>query len=211
MVIRIDFEGCDGSGKTTMMAFFVSALRERGYRVLETREVGAPHIPLCVALRGVILDPEFKNLDGKTMELVFSAMRNENEEYYASVADEYDYIVSDRGWLSHLAYSDMNCSEQFTEELYGGVMAKYTPKPDIVIMLEIDQGIARARREARGGVLDNIELKGVLFQMGVGLRFEHHCKSDANAGKVHYVNASGNIPATQHQVLEILNKITGNS
>ncbi|MEP6887168.1 MAG: dTMP kinase [Nitrospirales bacterium] len=51
----ITLEGIEGSGKTTQLARLAKFLREKGYRVVETREPGGT--PLAEQIRGVMLNP----------------------------------------------------------------------------------------------------------------------------------------------------------
>lgn len=155
----LEIEGTDGSGKTTAVKYVVGKLREAGLRVLETREVGSPMVPGMPDLRKIILNPELK-LDGVTMEFVFAAMRFESQKFYRSVADQYDIIVSDRGWLSHLAYTEHNVSKEFVDNFYEGVVSKLTQFPDQIMYLSINQETARKRRVHRGLPVDAIEAKG---------------------------------------------------
>ncbi|HEY8366448.1 MAG TPA: dTMP kinase, partial [Bacteroidia bacterium] len=169
-VKTIEIEGLDGSGKTTSSTYVKDKLEQYGYKVLLTREVGSDHIPVCLQLRELVLNPNI-TMDGKAMEFIFAAMRIENQRFYESVKDQYDFVLSDRGWLSHLAYTDHNVSKEFTKEFYKNVVAKYTKAPDFVIYLEIDPMVAAKRRNVRGEVEDAIENKGVQFQEKVGDSF----------------------------------------
>jgi dTMP kinase len=162
----LEFEGIDGSGKTTAMKYFVEKLKSRGYKVLDTREVGCPHIPVCVSLRETILNPAH-HMDGMAMEFVFGAMRIENQRFYESVKDEYDFIVSDRGLLSHMAYSDHNINVQATKDFFVDVVFKRTRSPDLVVFLSLEPDTALKRRGARNGFVDAIEAKGPEFQKKV--------------------------------------------
>lgn len=174
----IHFEGIDGSGKTTAYTYFIEQLREKGFKVLDTREVGNPHIPICVALRKLVLDPSSK-LDGRSMEFIFAAMGVENTRLYESVKDEYDFIVSDRGWFSHLAYTDHNVSEEFTKNLYLDLLIKHVRLPDLVIFLAISPEVALARRNARNGFVDAIEAKGPEFQKKVYESFRKYLETSS--------------------------------
>lgn len=159
----IEFSGGDGSGKTTAMTYFCDQLEKAGFKVLRTREVGNPHLPTCVKLRELVLDPN-QQLDGRTMEFIFAAMRIENQRFYESVADQYDFIVSDRGWLCHLAYTDHNVSRDFTQRFYWELVQEETKLPDRVYLFNVDPQVALGRRQRRGAFVDAIEAKGVAFQ-----------------------------------------------
>lgn len=172
-MLKIEVEGTDGAGKTTALKYLLEKLQQSNRRVLETREVGSPLIPSCVKLRQLVLDPE-SNLSGEAMELIFSAMRVENDRFYKSVGGEYDFILSDRGWLSHLAYTDHNVSKQFTDDFYLDNISKITSLPDVVIYLSVDGETSLQRRIRRGEEADVIELKGPEYQEKVRQSFQSY-------------------------------------
>jgi dTMP kinase len=183
---RIEFSGCDGSGKTTALLNTVDFLKKRGYRVLHSREVGNPHINTCVKLRSLALDPN-SNLNGKSMELICAAMRIENELFYEKVKNDYDFILSDRGYLDHLAYGDVNCNPEFTTELFVDCIAKYTTKPNLIFYFDVKMEEAKRRRVVRNEVIDAIELKGDEFQSKVIERFKTHINCESI---VHEIDAN---------------------
>lgn len=175
MSLKIEIEGTDGAGKTTGLKYFIEQLTKRGKKVLETREVGSPLIPINVGLRKLVLNPE-SNLSGEAMELIFSAMRFENDRLYKAVGKYYDFIVSDRGWLSHLAYTDHNVSPDLTKKLYLDFMQQQTDMPDIVVYFDVSSDTALKRRIKRNEAVDVIEAKGVEYQDLVRQSFNKHIK-----------------------------------
>lgn len=172
-MIKVEVEGTDGAGKTTALKYLIQQLTRKGQKVLETREVGSPLIPVNVKLREVVLDPN-SDMSGEAMEMVFAAMRFENDRHYKKVGKKYDMIISDRGWFSHLAYTDHNVSPDFTEDMYLNFVGNYTEMPDVVIYLKVDGETALARRVRRGEEADVIELKGVEFQEKVRESFNKY-------------------------------------
>ena len=201
--LKVEFEGTDGAGKTTALKYFIEQLQARGQKVLETREVGNPHIPICVKLRETVLAPE-SNLSGQAMELIFSAMRIENDIFYKKVEDQYDFIVSDRGWFSHLSYTDHNVNKEFTEKLYLDLMQEITALPDIVIYFAVDSETALKRRVKRAGVVDVIEMKGTEFQEKVRDSFEDYLGSVENRSLVFHVDANDTIEGVRTQIDQIV-------
>lgn len=169
----MEVEGTDGAGKTTALKYVLEKLQQAESRVLETREVGSPLIPSCVELRKLVLNPE-SNLSGSAMELIFAAMRVENDRFYEKVSNQYDFILSDRGWFSHLAYTDHNVSEDFTKEFYVDFLEDITTLPDVVLYLRVDGETALQRRIRRGEEADVIELKGPEYQELVRGSFEKY-------------------------------------
>lgn len=201
----IEVEGTDGAGKTTALKYLIERLRAAGKTVLETREVGAPMIPVCVKLRELVLDPA-SNLSGEAMEFIFAAMRLENQKYYKTVADQYDFIVSDRGWLSHLAYTDHNVSSEFTDKFYGAVVEDMTQEADLVMYLSVNTETALQRRVKRGTGMDVIEMKGVEFQEKVRKSFEFH-KQFLRKARLVEVDANQTVDGVRSQIDEMLKEL----
>lgn len=199
----IEFEGIDGVGKTTAYTYFIEQLKSRGFKVLETREVGNPHIPVCVELRKLILNTDTK-ISGAGMELVFGAMRLENQKLYREIGKNYDFIVSDRGWLSHLAYTDNNESVEFTKSFYQDFLMKITALPNSVIYLEADLKTSFARRLNRGEAPDAIEIKGEDFQASVKQSFDKYLETHRNVMEINRIDADDSLEGVRRQLDKII-------
>ena len=202
--LKIEVEGTDGAGKTTALKYMIKKLQDRGHKVLETREVGNPHIPACVQMREFVLSPE-SDIDGASMEVVFASMRVMNQAFEKKVQKDYDFIVSDRGWFSHLAYTDHNVSKEFTKQLYMDIMAKITAMPDVVIYFIVDTETALKRRVKRGGTMDVIEMKGVEYQEKVRESFQSYI-FESNVHK-YFVDANGTLEEVQARMDEIVEEL----
>jgi dTMP kinase len=212
-MLKIEFEGTDGAGKTTGLKYFIEEAKKLGLDVVETREVGNPSIPACVKLREFVLDPN-SNLTGEAMELLFSAMRFENDRWTTDLVNsgnEPDFLVSDRGWFSHLAYTDHNVSPEFTKVLYKGVMEERTFAPDVVIYFQVSTETALKRRVKRGTGMDVIEMKGIEFQNQVRDSFEKYMKQSEASGlgpQIFVIDANQSIEEVQSDLDEILSVLT---
>lgn len=208
-MFKIEFEGTDGAGKTTGLKYFIEQARNHGLSVVETREVGNPNVPVCVGLRELVLSPT-SGLCGEAMELVFSAMRYENDRWLRNLGNNGtppDFVVSDRGWLSHLAYTDHNVSKEFTARLYQGVIGKDTLLPDVVIYFSVDTQTALKRRVKRGTGMDVIEMKGVEFQEKVRESFKVYISELPQTVSVFVVDATDTIEGVQRQLNDILDQL----
>lgn len=210
-MLKIEFEGTDGAGKTTGLKYFIEKARELGLSVVETREVGNPNVPSCVKMREFVLDPK-NNLRGETMEMIFSAMRFENDLWLQNLSNgpnKPDLVVSDRGWLSHLSYTDHNVSVGFTNDLYNGVMVKETLLPDVVIYFKVDTQTALQRRIKRGeGMADVIEMKGVGYQELVRGSFEKYiAQYNGNPFFVYTIDANRDLDSVKSQLDDLLRDI----
>lgn len=211
-MIKIEVEGKDASGKTTALKYLISQAKKKGLNVIETREVGNPHIASCVKMRELVLNPE-NNLSGEAMELIFSAMRVESDLWLQKLQNSYnipDLVVSDRGFFSHLAYGRHNTSEQFVTKLFENLMATITAMPDVVIYFRIDAEVAKQRMIGRGQAKDVIELKGTEFQKKVADSFESYLTKYRENGmlkQLYVVDANQDIPGVQKQLDAILEQL----
>lgn len=208
-MLKIEFEGTDGAGKTTGLKYFIEQARSKGLSVIETREVGNPNVPSCIKMREFVLDPK-NNLRGETMEMIFSAMRFENDLWLQNLkksANSPDLVISDRGWLSHLSYTDHNVSAEFTQGLYNNLLEHVTLLPNIVIYFKVDTQTALQRRVKRGeGMADAIEMKGVGYQELVRTSFEKYIqKYNNNPFLVYEVDANRDLDSVKSQLDEIIN------
>jgi len=206
-MIKVEFEGTDGAGKTTGLKYFIERARQRGLTVVETREVGNPHLPSCMKMREFVLDPT-NNLSGESMELIFSAMRIESDIWLKKLAksgNAPDLVVSDRGFFSHLAYGLHNTSEEFVNGLFVDLMAKQTSLPDVVVYFSVDTQTALKRRVKRGEAMDVIEQKGVEYQERVRDAFEDYLSdSDVETYDIDANRELENVKAQLDSVLEDL-------
>ena len=207
--LKIEFEGTDGAGKTTGIKYFVDKAKDLGLTVLETREVGNTHIPTCVKLRELVLDPH-STLSGESMEFIFAAMRVENDKWFKAMSTSgVDLIVSDRGYFSHLAYGDHNCSVDFSERFFENLVGKMTKLPDMVVYFDVSTETALKRRVKRGGLADVIESKGVEFQEKVRGSFAHYLNKYTNDRqiKLFTVNANAELDLVKAQLDSLLQYI----
>lgn len=211
-MIKLEFEGTDGAGKTTGLKYFIDQAKKRKLNVVETREVGNPNVPICVKLREVVLSPE-SDLCGEAMEFIFSAMRMENDRWLKTLQTGKkvpDLVVSDRGWFSHLAYTDFNCSTTFTQRLYGNLLGLITQMPNVVIYFRVDTQTALKRRVKRGTGMDVIEMKGVEYQEQVRGAFEGHlaqAKRYSPEMQIFEVDANQDVVGVQKQLDVILDRL----
>jgi dTMP kinase len=104
----ICIEGGEGYGKTTQALKLAQYLRDRGFKVLETKEPGTKHLPVTMVLRNIMLNNDFdKELTPTAREFISQAIRSVHlEKLVYPALTEYDFIVQDRGILSGLAYGD---------------------------------------------------------------------------------------------------------
>jgi thymidylate kinase len=187
----ICFEGTEGVGKTTQTQLLVDYLRDKNYKVLQTKEPGTNHVPLTMALRNLMLNNEFDHvLTRPAREYISQAIRSIHlEKLIAPAMHEYDYIIQDRGILSGYAYGDA-CGNNF-HDLYSMACTNvdaadsdthiFPPHPesiyDDVIYLRGDslKGLQKAltsKQEFEGG--DAMESRGNQFIQNVSYNMDEY-------------------------------------
>ena len=99
----IVFEGCDGSGKTTISQGVYNKLQELGYPVIYTREPGG--IDISEQIRDIILDPKNETMDNRTEALLYAASRRQHliEKVLPAIEDN-KIVICDRFVYSSLVY-----------------------------------------------------------------------------------------------------------
>ena len=174
----ICFEGVEGVGKTTQTSKLVEYLREKGYKVLQTKEPGTPLSPLTMELRNIMLNAKYdKEMTLHARELISQAIRSIHIEKVVRPAfNEYDFIVQDRGILSGLAYGDACGNEPALLGFLSGLhslhgenhssgLSVYKMYDDVIYLKgDPDKGLAiakSAKQEFAEG--DAIEAKGAAF------------------------------------------------
>ncbi len=150
---RITFEGIDGVGKTTTITHLENRLTAMGFRVLVQAEPGTTEL-------GQYLRGEMKSKPTSDFERVLMMYLS---RYSMLDADEsgYDYIISDRCWLSTLAYQ---CSANpKLLELVQRIQADYQRKfvGGTLFIIDGTPELAATRRGLRGDTdhLENFDRK----------------------------------------------------
>jgi len=155
-------EGGDGSGKSTQAARLAAWLRERGCTVVETFEPGSG--PTGGILREVLLHgPE--PVAPVTEALLMAADRAQHVATEIRPALERgEWVVCDRYVPSSLVYQGVvrQLGVDVVEQL--SVVATAGLAPDVVVLLDVSDAVADARR---AGESDRLEREGSAFHASV--------------------------------------------
>ena len=137
----ITFEGVDGAGKSTHLAWFADTLRQRGIDVLVTREPGGT--PLGEALREILLS---QPMHAETEALLMFAARREHVEQVIKPAlQRGTWVISDRFSDASFAYQGggRGVPVEKLEQLERWVHADL--QPDLTLLFDIPVEVARQR------------------------------------------------------------------
>jgi dTMP kinase len=143
----ITFEGPEGSGKTTQIRLLAASLRQRGFRVLTTREPGGTHIGN--AIRTILLDARHTEMSPRAETLLFNAARAQlvDEVIRPALADG-RVVLCDRYADSTLAYQGYGHSQDLDQLRKLGAYATGGLTPDLTIYLNIDPAAGLKRKQA---------------------------------------------------------------
>ena len=137
----ITFEGVDGAGKSTHLAWFADTLRQRGIDVLVTREPGGT--PLGERLREILLN---QPMHAETEALLMFAARLEHiEQVIKPALKRGTWVVSDRFSDASFAYQGGGRGVALAklEQLERWVQEDL--QPDLTLLFDIPVEVARQR------------------------------------------------------------------
>lgn len=158
----ITFEGIEGVGKSTQIAFAARHLRSRGLAPLVTREPGGT--PLAEALRALVLQPRDRPV-GTTSELlmIFAARASHVMDVIAPALKDGRCVLCDRFTDATEAYQGAGCGVDL--ETIGRLAEIAHPglTPDLTLLLDAPPELARARATTRGAQPDRFEVEDEAF------------------------------------------------
>ncbi|MFY9259928.1 MAG: dTMP kinase [Gallionella sp.] len=196
----ITFEGVDGAGKSTHLAGFADALRQRGLDVLVTREPGGT--PLGEQLREMLLHHP---MDINTEALLMFAARMEHiAQVIQPALDAGKWVVSDRFSDASFAYQgggrgmDWDKLRQLEQWVHPEL------QPDLTLFFDVPVEIAR-QRLANNVSLDRFEQEHSDFFERV--RAGYHRRLAESPQRYALIDASQSPDAVAEQCGEILNRL----
>ncbi|HEY8101290.1 MAG TPA: dTMP kinase [Burkholderiaceae bacterium] len=140
----ITFEGIDGAGKSTHLAFIADLIKSRGIPVVTTREPGGT--PLGERLREILLQ-EKMHLETEAL-LMFAARREHIAQVIEPALNRGDWVISDRFTDATFAYQgggrklDLHKLEVLEQWVHPHL------QPDLTLLFDVPLEVARARLDA---------------------------------------------------------------
>lgn len=191
----IVIDGIDGCGKTTQTELLCAALAgDGGPPPLHLREPGST--PVGERIRAILLDPDLV-LSPQVEALLFAAARRAMlSDLVAPALVAGRDVVCERFHPSTFAYQAIAGGLDEDEVLDLLHTWAGSPRPDLVLLLDIEVETAARRR---GPPTDRIESKGLDFQRVVA---EGYRRSAALLGRVAVVDARGTPEEVHAAILE---------
>jgi len=193
----ITFEGVDGAGKSTHLAWFADVLRQRGHDVIVTREPGGT--PLGEQLREILLNQPM-NIGTEAL-LMFAARLEHIEQVIKPALHAGKWVISDRFSDASFAYQgggrglDWNKLSQLEQWVHADL------QPDLTLFFDVPVEIAR-QRLASNVSLDRFEQEQADFFERV--RAGYHRRVQQNPQRYVVIEAAQSIENTKQKLEEIV-------
>lgn len=153
------FEGIDTTGKSTQVALFA----QRNHQVLATKEPGGT--PTGIKLRELLLDGALKGSFNAELFLFLADRALHYDTVVKPVRNE-RLVISDRGFLSGIAYACANHSEVDGEFLLQmNRLALEENYPEKMVLFLTNETLMRERMGTK--VQDAIEKRGVSYLLQI--------------------------------------------
>jgi dTMP kinase len=196
----ISFEGIDGAGKSTHIAFVADYLRERGKSVVSSREPGGTAVG--EKLRDMLLH-EKMHLETETL-LMFASRREHMAQVIEPALARGDWVISDRFTDASFAYqgggrgldrAKMEALEQWVHPHL---------QPVLTLLFDVPLDVARARLDATR-TLDKFEQEKVDFF--AACRNEYLRRAAQFPDRIMVVDSTRSIAETRATLTSILEKL----
>lgn len=209
----ITFEGLDGTGKSTQMRKLASALRQAGYKVIETREPGGT--ATGEKIRRVLLDSGTAGLSPLSeMALMFASRAQHIAEVIEPGLAAGNIVLCDRFTDSTEAYqgSGRRLGSEAVRELHRVLCGNL--QPDLTLLLDSNPqaSVSRARRRNKrnsrngSGGPDENRFESETRSFFGRVRDGYMAIARREHGRVVMVDARGTPGETHQQIREAVQK-----
>jgi dTMP kinase len=185
--VFITLEGGEAAGKSTQIVRLAARLRAAGHDVLTTREPGGT--PGAEAIRALMLDPDRHFAPLADTLLVFAARADHVAAVIRPALERGAVVLCDRFTDSTMAYQGHGLGVDRAAIASLGAMIGATP--DLTLILDLPDGIARTRLAGRGGAADRYEQFDTGFAARVAAGFR--AIAAAEPDRCALVDAAGEI------------------
>lgn len=193
----ITFEGIDGAGKSTHIAFVTGLLKARGLTVVVTREPGGT--PLGEKLRELLLH-EPMHLETEAL-LMFAARREHLAQVIEPALARGDWVISDRFTDATFAYQGGGRKLDLDKLRVLEQWVHPQRQPDLTLLFDVPLEVARTRLQATRD-LDKFEREQADFFAAT--RAEYLRRATEFPARFRVVDSTRAIPEIQKELEEII-------
>jgi dTMP kinase len=196
----LSLDGLDGTGKSTQCRLLADWLRAQGYAVTECADPGGTAVGDVI--RDLLLDRR-RQMSLMCEALLFMASRAQlTAEVIRPALEAGRAVVSDRFLLANVVYQGY-AGGLDPEQLYAvGLQATGGLEPDLTIVLDLPEEMARARRK---GPADRVESRDADYQARVRAGFQ--AAPRRRPDRVIIVDAGPPIPSVHQRICEEVSRV----
>ncbi|OGD25661.1 dTMP kinase [Candidatus Azambacteria bacterium RIFCSPHIGHO2_01_FULL_40_24] len=189
------FEGCEGSGKSTLIKALGEILRKKDCNVVETKE------PSGYA-RDILLNPDHPLTPKEELAIFIDGRAEHFSEIIIPALLNRDIVLCDRSSPSTIAYQHYGRGLDLTDILIRDAKARQNVDFDLIILLDIDPeiGLKRKKPETR------FELEAINFHHCVRNGYLEQAENDPD-GKWIIIDASKDADAVCLEALVAIYKL----
>ena len=203
----VTFEGVDGAGKSTHLAWFADVLRQRGLDVVVTREPGGT--PLGEQLREILLNQSMSI--GTEALLMFAARLEHIEQVIKPALRAGKWVISDR--FSDASFAYQGGGRGLGWEKLSQLEQWVHPdlQPDLTLFFDVPVEVARQRLRAPDNTrpnnvsLDRFEQEQDDFFERV--RAGYHRRVQEHPQRYIVIDAAQTLEKVKHKLEEIISII----
>ena len=199
----IVIDGVDGAGKGVQTRRLQQSLLSSGIFCILTREPGGS--PGAEQIRELLVNGDPDKWDSMTeLLLMLAARKTHLRETILPALAQGKWVISDRFADSSRAFQGIagELGLDIVNQLHQICIGDF--KPDLVLILDIDEKIALSRAEARGQGEDRFEKKGGEYHAIVRSAFREIATSDSSLYRL--IDASGSMDEVSTQILSTINQ-----
>ncbi len=195
----ITLEGIDGAGKSTQLSWLADFFRQRGIKVVVTREPGGT--ALGEKLREILLDKtQARNLETEAL-LMFAARREHIDKVIGPALAAGDWVICDRftdatfayqGSGSGVDWARLRTLEQWVQ---GGL------QPDLTILFDVAPAVGRQRA---GSIKTADRFEQEQDDFFTRVREGYLRRARENPARMRVIDASAGIAEIRDKLVEIL-------
>ncbi|MBI5430801.1 MAG: dTMP kinase [Nitrosomonadales bacterium] len=193
----ITFEGVDGAGKSTHLAWFADTLRQRGVDVVVTREPGGT--PLGEQLREMLLNQAMSI--GTEAMLMFAARMEHIEQVIKPALRSGKWVISDRFSDASFAYQGGGRNMDWNRLKQLELWVHPDLQPDLTLFFDVPVEVAR-QRLANNVSLDRFEQEQSDFFERV--RAGYHRRVQENPQRYAVIDAARTLEQVKQQLEKII-------
>jgi dTMP kinase len=203
----ITVEGIEGVGKTTNMEYLRQLITAGGKELVVTREPGGT--PLGEAIRGLLLDPEYKGMDPDCeLQLMFAARAEHLDKVIKPAIEAGRWVLCDR--FTDATYAYQGGGRGLNTEIIAALeqLVQGDFRPDLTLLLDVpvETGLERAGNRSKP---DRFEQEEAAFFERVRQAYLEMARR--HNGRYRVIDASLPLEQVQQQLSDTLEDVLGNT